>query len=153
MKPTVPMKGHNTVSQAMRLANDDRGSALLMTLAVLLLMLSIGLAFLFSAMVERDVARNHACSAQAELSSDSGIQRGLAILHKAGDAVTAISFSPLHWPLLAGDPNGTYSLKSKEIDVCIINRTGKIDPALIPEVAARGVPVFADFAAFVATLG
>ena len=32
-------------------------------------------------------------------------------------------------------------------------RTGKIDPALIPEVAARGVPVFADFAAFVATLG
>jgi D-glycero-D-manno-heptose 1,7-bisphosphate phosphatase len=32
-------------------------------------------------------------------------------------------------------------------------RTGKVDPDLIPEVAAHRVPVFADFAAFVASLG
>ena len=31
-------------------------------------------------------------------------------------------------------------------------RTGQIDPATIPEVARHAVPVFADFAAFVATL-
>jgi D-glycero-D-manno-heptose 1,7-bisphosphate phosphatase len=39
-----------------------------------------------------------------------------------------------------------------KINIAVV-RTGKIDPRALPEVAAHRIPVFADFAGFIATLG
>lgn len=111
---------------------NDRGSALLMTLGILLLMMVIGLGFMFSAMVDRDVAHCQADGIQAKLNSDSGIQRGMAILQKAAVASSPVSFSPFQLPLFTPAdpklPKGYYCLKNQEIDVEIFNRTGKLDP-------------------------
>jgi hypothetical protein len=117
---------------------DDRGSALLMTLGVLLLMLIIGLGFMFSARIERDIANHQACCTRAELCSDSGIQRGLAILEKAGAAAAPISFAPLQlqnlFVVLVPPTDytrlntGCYRWLGSDIDLMIVNRSGKLDP-------------------------
>jgi hypothetical protein len=115
--------------------SNERGSALLMTLGVLLLMLIIGLGFMFSARIERDIASNQADATRAEFTSESGLQRGLAILEKAAPQNANESFAPLQMQNLFITPTdstrinkGYYSLSDSDIDLVILNRTGKLDP-------------------------
>ena len=127
------------------LFGNERGSALLMTLGVLLLMLVIGLGFMYSAMTERQVAANQAEAAKARNLAESGMQRGLAILNRnlaapGSAAATYTAFSPLAISLF--DSSGYYTFPAGEdfapamidtrqigcVKVEIINRTGKIDP-------------------------
>jgi hypothetical protein len=135
-------------------ANDDRGSALLMTLGVLLLMLIIGLGFMFSAMTDRSVADNQSENGKAKLAAESASARAMAILQKRHDVASLadpkVSFSPYHTALFSSSPaNGTYRFptlgyleilkdstlptsstnpKIGEMTVTILNRTGKLDP-------------------------
>jgi hypothetical protein len=108
------------------LAGNDRGSALLMTLGVLLLMMVIGLGFIFSAIVDRDIASAQADANKARLAAESANARGMAILEKAAVRTSPNSFAPL--ALFPNPATGYYSLTSSEIDVKIFNRSGKLDP-------------------------
>ena len=133
------------------LAGNDRGSALLMTLGVLLLMMVIGLGFIFSAIVDRDVASAQAEANKAKLTAESAGARGMAIIQKQLDFTTLaadpkLEFSPLLtnlFPTAANKTNGSYQLpttgelsvldptgiyKVGSMAVTVMNRTGKLDP-------------------------
>jgi hypothetical protein len=132
------------------LAN-DRGSAIVMVLCVLLLLMIIGIVFMFSARTERLVASAQADGARASLIAQSGIERSLGIIASAcnlyaADAqgrviINPLSFSP-HLTGLFQDENGLFNGGIKTVEfqpdltlpnpqylhLTIINQTGKLDP-------------------------
>ena len=119
------------------LAN-DRGSAIVMVLGFLFLMMIIGMVFLFNARTERQVAAAQADGSRASLTAQSGVERAIAIIANAcslytddgqgGVAVNNQSFAP-QLSNIFKDNGGVFVQEfPPTLSLEIRNQTGKLDP-------------------------
>lgn len=144
----------NTPMMGRRLSVASRGSAILLSLAVLLLLLLVAIFFVSTAQVERQAAKNIANTAKARMAAESGLQRGMMALsdqlpwRNGGGAFVTASFAPQKLP--AFDSQGRYAIPRssssvppnaefspatapagtifEQNNVVMVNKTGKLDP-------------------------